>query len=303
MKKLWLLSALFIFGCQQTGEQHVDYGNIEPYANPSFASYWDQGKAELTSYDLQQYRYGQKRQGEAVLVFVTEDFYRQEQVKLDNPQRASDAVHVLKLNFTKKFITGIYPYSMMMSSFFPLDGSGLPIKITTTSQEWCGHTFTQLNKTSKGYAGKMYSYFEAEGDDSFSLSDSAIPEDGIWNMLRISPESLPTGDVIMLPGTMYQRLSHQPLVPVKASCSLSEEDSLGLRHYSIEYSTLNRKLTINFKNDFPYRIVGWTDAYPSFNSNEQLKTVAVLRAQVMLDYWNHNNIKDSIWRDSLNLRY
>jgi hypothetical protein len=39
-----------------------------------FNEYWYQGKAEITSYDLQQARYGENREGSAVLVFVSEDF-------------------------------------------------------------------------------------------------------------------------------------------------------------------------------------------------------------------------------------
>jgi len=83
-----------------------------------FKNYWYAGKAELSSYKLQQARYGEIHSGTAVLVFVTEDFSKSKQVKLDHPENAgNDKLPVLKLNFTKKFVTGIYPYSMMMSAF------------------------------------------------------------------------------------------------------------------------------------------------------------------------------------------
>ena len=91
-------------------------------AAAEFGDYWYQGKAELTSYDLEQARYGEIHPGHAVLIFVTEDFSRSKHVKLDRPQSAGDdAVKVLKLNFMKKFNTGIYPYSMMSSMFTPID--------------------------------------------------------------------------------------------------------------------------------------------------------------------------------------
>ena len=49
-----------------------------------------------------------------VLIFVTEDFSASKQVKLDRPEKVpSDAVKVLKLNATRKFNTGIYPYSIL----------------------------------------------------------------------------------------------------------------------------------------------------------------------------------------------
>ena len=75
-----------------------------------FDAYWYQGKAEITSYRLEQARYGEIHPGHAVLVFVTEDFSRTKQVKLDNPRAAgNDAVKILKLNATKKFNTGSTP--------------------------------------------------------------------------------------------------------------------------------------------------------------------------------------------------
>lgn len=47
------------------------------FATPAVASdifweHWSDGRAELSGYDLVQPRYGEKRHGRAVLVFVTE---------------------------------------------------------------------------------------------------------------------------------------------------------------------------------------------------------------------------------------
>ena len=50
----------------------------------AFRDYWYDGKAEITSYALQQARYGELHTGEAVLVFVTEPFSKSKQVKLDD---------------------------------------------------------------------------------------------------------------------------------------------------------------------------------------------------------------------------
>lgn len=109
---LFLLISCKPSGSNTTAPRKLDY--------ETFGQYWYKGKAELNAYELEQYRYGEKRDGEAVLIFVTEDFSREKQVKLDNPQRQKqDAQKVLKLNLTKKFVTGIYPYSMMLSVFTP----------------------------------------------------------------------------------------------------------------------------------------------------------------------------------------
>ena len=115
-----------------------------------FKDYWYQGLAEITAYRLEQARYGEIRQGHASLVFVTEPFSKRKQVKLDNPSAArNDQIPILKLNLTKKFKTGIYPYSMMSSTFTPVQAApnAHALKITGTSQEWCGQTFMQRGRS------------------------------------------------------------------------------------------------------------------------------------------------------------
>ena len=56
--------------------------------NQQFKDYWYAGKAEITSYKLEQSRYGELRDGKAVLVYVTEPFLPKAQVKADqkNPK-------------------------------------------------------------------------------------------------------------------------------------------------------------------------------------------------------------------------
>ncbi len=91
MKNLLLLPFLLILfqACaQKTDKPSQEKVNLMLYEQ--FGDYWYQGKAELTSYDLEQVRYGEKREGEAVLIFVTEDFSKSKQVKLDNPNQAGD---------------------------------------------------------------------------------------------------------------------------------------------------------------------------------------------------------------------
>src|SRR5262245_19023266 len=77
-----------------------------------FHGYWYQQKAELARYALSQARYGEIHKGESVLIFVTEPFWKDKQVKYEFGDK-TDSLSVLKLNFTRKFYTGIYPYSVM----------------------------------------------------------------------------------------------------------------------------------------------------------------------------------------------
>ena len=80
------------------------------------------------------------------MIFVTEDFSKSKQVKLDNPQeRPSDAQKVMKLNMTREFLTGVYPYHTMLSVFTPVYEEVPSPKLTASVTEWCGQSFSQLN--------------------------------------------------------------------------------------------------------------------------------------------------------------
>ena len=84
------------------------------------------------------------------------------QVKADHP--GPQDIAILKLNMVRKFFTGIYPYSIMTSIFAPLDVQKypLPLKISSSIQEWCGHVYAQMNLAENEYRVRMHSYFEKD---------------------------------------------------------------------------------------------------------------------------------------------
>ena len=276
-------------------------------SSAEFTAYWHQGLAEITSYSLEQAQYGEIHRGEAALIFVTEDFSASKQVKLDNPAGAgADRVPVLKLNLTKSFNTGVYPYSMMSSVFTPTDpaAAARTIKVTTSSQEWCGHTFTQLNRSpGGGYRLQELSYFESRGDSRLELPDAPL-EDGLWTLLRIDPSALPVGDVELVPGSMYQRLRHQEWRVRRARAAvIPDPDDASLSRYSLDYPDLGRTLTIRFRTAFPHEIESWEESYRAgFGADAPvLTTRAVRKERMMLDYWRRNGVADLPLRARLGL--
>jgi len=260
----------------------------------AFKDYWYAGEAELTSYKLEQARYGELRDGHAVLVYVSEDFNVQKQVKADRSD--ADNISVLKLNVTKKFNTGIYPYSVMQSTFYPVSNAQHAIKVTSSMQEWCGQVFTQLNNRTN-FEVQSYSYFESEGDQELQL-EKAILENELWTQLRIDPKSLPQGDQMIIPSFEFMRLKHVDIKAYKASAFLSNDS------YTLNYYDLDRSITINFNSEFPHEITGWEETFNSgFGPEAQpLTTKATLMKSIKSAYWGKNSNADSHLRDSLQLQ-
>jgi hypothetical protein len=277
-----------------------------PVFPEAFGDYWYQGKAEITSYDLAQARYGEIHPGHAVLIFVTEDFSASKQVKLDRPDKnPGDAVKVMKLNAVRKFNTGVYPYSMMSSIFTPVyaDRHARTLKVTTSSQEWCGHTYTQLNLENEGYRAKLLSYFEREGDRELFWKEG-IPEDEIWNRIRLNPDALPLGKVQLIPGTMFQRLKHTAWGVHEATATRSAHPTDATRTvYVVEYSDIKRRLAITYQNAFPHTIEGWEETQISGFGPEAVEatTKAILKKRILSDYWSRHDLADTHLRAELSL--
>lgn len=271
-----------------------------------FKDYWYSGKAEITSYKLEQARYGELHEGYAVLVFVTEDFSKSKQVKLDNPQSAKgDGVKVLKLNRIKKFDTGVYRYSMMDSVFTPVYMNEYPntLKLTSSSQEWCGNTFTQLNLDDNGYDVRSFSYFESEGDQKYSLQKEIL-EDELWARIRLEPKSLPQGRIKIIPAAMASRLTHNELKVEIAEATLVENsDDSNLMDYTLVYDDSGRTMKITFGKLFPYEILSWEETYKSgFGPGAKTLTTRAVKNKVLIsDYWNQNKNIDRELREKLGL--
>ncbi|MBT8237177.1 MAG: septum formation inhibitor Maf [Croceitalea sp.] len=310
MKK-WVRFELFVVGfalvvvlfeCCTNVNANANEKKADPVAkekplSEEFKAYWYAGDAEITTYELEQARYGELRKGTAVMIFVTEPFLPQIQVKAENNDLAN--VPVLKLNATKNYLTGIYPYSIMSSTFYPVADNQHAIKTSLSIQEWCGHVYSQLNNREL-FEFTSHSYFEGEADQSFKLEKSYL-ENEIWNKIRINPQDLPTGKISMIPSLEFFRVSHQKVKAFDADAKQSTQGPMST--YTIDYENGMRKLSINYLSEFPHTIESWSETYKSgFGANaKQMTSKASKIKSLKTPYWRQNSNKFVALRDSLGL--
>lgn len=261
----------------------------EQKITPEFKTYWYAGEAEISSYKLEQARYGELREGHAALIYVTENFLPDIQVKAD--YQNSKNIPILKLNTTKNFNTGIYPYSIMQSTFYPIANNKHAIKVSSSIQEWCGHVYAQLNNKAQ-FEITSHSYFEGEADELFKL-DKAILENELWTKLRIDPKTLPAGNLQIIPSLEFTRLKHKTIKAYNATAVLTNNT------YTIKYPELHRTVSITFNPNFPYDILGWEETFNS--GGQQLTTKATKLKTIKSPYWQKNSNKDEILRQTLKL--
>ncbi|PZX61066.1 hypothetical protein LV84_00054 [Algoriphagus ratkowskyi] len=292
MKNLFILGLVIIImsSCDSTGRKAI--------VEKQFASHWYQDRAEINVFDLKQMRYGEVREGNAVMIFVTEDISKRKQVKLDDPAGSGkDAMKVMKLNMTREFVTGIYPYNTMLSVFTPVYDDLNSPKITASMTEWCGQSFAQLNWKNNKYQANIYSYFEAEGDQDFSIA--AMSEDEIFNLIRLNPDLVPTGNKKLIPSLIFNRFTH---IPLEAESVVISKRKAGANQAEIEviYEEIGRKFLVRYMDSFPYEIMSWQETQTTKEGKEEV-TSAVRKSVQMIDYWKKNGLQHEPLRKSLGL--
>lgn len=292
MKFILMMPFLIYFACMKPktkSPQPVDSQSKE---------YWYSGEAEVSSYNLTQARYGELHNGQAVMIFVTELFSPKRMVKADYP--VEEDISVLKLNFTKNFNTGIYPYSMMQSTFFPFQNGTHSLKISASSQEWCGHTYMEL-QNKKNFEIDVKSYFENESG-SQSISKSLL-EDDIWSIIRIKPEELPVGQADMIPSFFDMILRHGNTEALPCTLTKGTVNN-EVSSYTIDFGSADRILMIHYQTAFPHQILGWEETiYSGYGSGrKKLTTTAELQKSIKSAYWTQNKAADGYLREELGLK-
>lgn len=323
MRLLVLLSFFVLVACspqtdqegQVLGVKHAEIDRSETILETPFSNtgdkldpYWYQGLGEINVYNLQQNRYKDIYDGQVVLIFVTEDFLTDKQVKNEQGKKNHSA-SVLKLNAINRFTTGIYDYSLMTSVFTPVQTSKWPatMKVTNTGQDWCGQVYSQVNLNKNGeYRQILHSYFEKEGDQE-NTSTADLLEDEIFNRIRMGWENLPEGKNNIIPSMNFLRLKHQPYAAYSATLSLSDytgteiKSDEPLKVYRIEYPEFDRVLDIVFQAKSPYIIEGWKDSYPSVFDQKIRSSIAIRQKTILDNYWSHHSPQDAKMRENLGL--
>ena len=314
MKKIIFLTTLvFIYSLCGGSSQPKKNELLNSRDKKIFFNYWNKGKAEISRYSLIQSRYGKSHKGDVILIFVTEDFLTDKMVK-NETYRSKNTTKILKLNFNRKFITGIYDYSTMTSVFFPVNTTYYKqaFKVSVSSQEWCGHVYSQLTQNDDEYKFTSHSYFEKEVFEDYDLN-SALLEDEIMTRIRISPESLPLGSIKIIPSILDSRLKHYRLSVEKARAGKFPSKDMKFPgkeviEYRIQYSSIDRVFRVIYENQFPYLIMGFIEEMGSNtvkqSSNDPKRktfTKAIRTHTIMSKYWNKNQPKDQNLRKKLGL--
>jgi len=239
-----------------------------------FNNYWYDGNAEISTYELSESRYGELRQGFRVMVVVTEPMRLSTHIKPDRKLPDDQKVRVIKLNDLRKFTTGIYDYSVMTSVFSTAEnrqpfGNMATMKVAFSSQEWCGQVFDRMVRTDSSYEGVLYSYFESEGESSYSFNAAEVEtEDNLWLRVReLNGRFLNEGEtrtLNLIPSRWITRKNHTPTELVSATITRAYREFRQTSSGTIEvvpftWKIGNSQTIVRVEAAYPHRIVEFSE--------------------------------------------
>ena len=308
MRRTLLLLALLV-GCrQQPPEVTVTPASAD--APVDVDAWWSDGFAELNGYDFEQWHYDEVHEGHAVLVFVREEFSRTATVKASPRRPASDRYGVMKLNIVKNFQTGVYDYDLMTSLFAawdPRDGrrAGAPVKLTMSTQDWCGIELEELTFGRSKITRTRNSYYDGESiaADHLDLPKDGVLVDELFMMVRGIPNPvLRPGEerrLSVLPSVEHARLQQSRLQWTTGTLRRGRErartkvpaGTFATDTYRLSVSD-DVEYVFQVESAFPHRIIEWRGPRGEH---------ARLMGSKRMKYWQLNRRRDEPLRSTLGL--
>ncbi|MEQ8819207.1 MAG: hypothetical protein RLY93_03115 [Sumerlaeia bacterium] len=196
------------------------------------ASLWDDGQAEVATYEGERVIYGEARPHTHHLITVKEDFNRDFMVKADWPYDDKPLMTVLKQNQVATIPTPNYPYHYMASVFFDREDIGRAVKMTVSSQEWCGITTKDVQFWEEPPVYRYTSYWDGQGMGEAKVPEAAAENTFFEEELPLLVRTLEFGDELelefeLMPNQTTSRAKKPD--PVEAQARVTREEDAGWR--------------------------------------------------------------------------
>lgn len=269
-------------------------------ASSEFWDHWGDGRAELSGYRVTLSRYGEPREAQLSMIYVTEPHDRRTWVKDDGAEEP-DRVEVLKLIRSMQFMTGIYPYSVHATTFAPVDAwreeRFQPVRINLSVQEWCGSVTHQVFPGSNRARSLRLSYFASEGETvrDFEIDENTLFEDALLIQLRELDGPFQGGgdwEGLLVRELWSFRTGHAAIrrVPARITRSSATRDGTPVTRFVLEAGEYTRTFDVEVAP--PRRVLGWESS-----TGETARLLDTER----LAYWTLNQPGDERYREELGL--
>ncbi len=241
-------------------------------------AFWGDGQAEYAVFDARENRYGTLRDTVVRHILVREDFAAAAQVKADDWQ-APGTYPVIKLNQVITVPTGTYRYDQGHSSFWRVQDGAL-IKFAQTTNDSCGLTYKQGNRTNDVWRYRAFTYWEGmnEVDRTIKPPPNALFYDELPFKLRL----IDWGRVTLFEAPLIASVIGSKADPLDWSTAvfMVEKTAAGWR-VTVKHDRGTDQLTYDLAS--PHALKRWT----RWDGSELVR-----RQLIRLPYWKLNQPGD-----------
>ncbi len=246
-----------------------------PVFDAEFRRQWDDGAAEVSSYETVRLRDGALRKGTATVIVRRATYSEDERVPVENGKAApADGFPAMQMLWIERYAEGLENREEMTTSVVALqsvDGRvpGSATKADFSFHGWDGQLFHQLLLDATGVRSHQYSFFESEGDEQITLAypRNGIAGDALWFWARgVAAPALTPGeqqDVVLLNRLRDARLQHHTLAWKGAALSRSGEHAVRngrvVDSYAVRKEDGSSELFV-VEAAAPFRVLHWEES-------------------------------------------
>lgn len=215
---------------------------------------WNDGNAEVSSYDARDVLDGIPSLSRATLIVVAEDLSREALVKADRPAGEPTTRRVLKFNYVRSIPTGVTSLQQMLSVFLGVERLD-PIKLSMSSHDGCGNSFVEW-RSDQGKLS-LRSYFEPIGDRDLDLTaGESLFYDSLPLKLRGLDFARSTEGRVSLIDTVF---ASNPAPPGRVDALVRVLQVAGSVN-RVEVTRGQRTDRFDFESAYPHRMLRWERA-------------------------------------------
>ncbi len=237
-------------------EENLEMNTEENPTTMDQSDYWVNKATEVSTYTLSQSRYGQKREGYAVLTTSVDRL--DSRTGLATEKDNEWGVEVLKTSLVKQHTTGVMDNTISSSCYTPLDNgaSSFANKLVSSVHNWQSTWLTQFNLKGNRFSVQTFGHEKPLGDKSYELP-AVFLLDEVFAIIRINPQLLPTGKFQAVPflEQCYFNQLDADLEPFESL--LNELPDEGVTEYILKSGKYIFKVV--FQTEFPHQIESWTE--------------------------------------------
>jgi len=218
---------------------------------------WEDGLSEMCYYDAVDRVYGKDRPFTRVHMFNRQWLNPATGVKakVDDP----GAVPVFKFNIAEQIPTDNYNYRYLTTVFLRRPDL-TPVKMVSSSQEWCGTTFKHLRFTDEGGTYQSFSYFPGEADHEWPLAKGVVPFEALFVIARDvaarnAPRELRVLATVRSNHQVKPSVLNAKLIPAEVTQQRSGIGTHEVRRIAVDWQ--GPRTTFVVEADPPYRLISF----------------------------------------------